>query len=480
MRHLQRHLLKTKYFINILTCTVLSVLIVLTGCGQGTGAQTGSGTGSAVEAAAAQSTAETTAPETEAALSLEEQLKLAWNFLTEGNYKEAVLAFTAVIEIDPKNGDAYRGRAESYLGWAGTADSAEDYASYLALAAGDYDQAAQYLEDAGDLEAARKAQNKKLYTECMEKAHAAMEADDPEEMFEQMRRASLVEGAADLQFDYFDTFQYEYLPYIKDKRDADTAMEYCRLLMEITENSGLREDGNSLGLMMLESMVVGYSEQVFVTTDYIETIDRPILEFIEAHEEYLVSSGAIETLYRCGIALGEMDTAARAYALKVEKIHAGTWAYSDSSRSYDYGADGYSWTGTNKAGYRHETREFDIFGHCLGATAHLDKYDGPDGHVASDTDEVWTYEYESNGPRLLQSSVTHTNARGAHTTVRTYTYADGRLVQLDEFYTWTGEHGITDYSYSGMDVTVTYTGTTGNVRTEERAVNYNGTGALLK
>ena len=39
---------------------------------------------------------------------------LGVRYLSEGNYQEAILAFEAAIEIDPKNADAYRKLAEAY------------------------------------------------------------------------------------------------------------------------------------------------------------------------------------------------------------------------------------------------------------------------------------------------------------------------------------------------------------------------------
>ena len=39
---------------------------------------------------------------------------LGVRYLSEGKYEEAILAFTAAIEIDPKNADAYRKLAEAY------------------------------------------------------------------------------------------------------------------------------------------------------------------------------------------------------------------------------------------------------------------------------------------------------------------------------------------------------------------------------
>lgn len=59
----------------------------------------------------------------------QEQYDLGVRYLSEGNYEEAVLAFTAAIEIEPK-------RAESYLGLAD---------AYIAV--GDMDAARKALED---------------------------------------------------------------------------------------------------------------------------------------------------------------------------------------------------------------------------------------------------------------------------------------------------------------------------------------------
>ena len=46
----------------------------------------------------------------------QEQYDLGQKYLTEGNYEEAILAFTAAIEIDPKRAPAYVGRGDAYLG----------------------------------------------------------------------------------------------------------------------------------------------------------------------------------------------------------------------------------------------------------------------------------------------------------------------------------------------------------------------------
>ena len=53
------------------------------------------------------------------------QYDLGIRYLSEGNYEEAIIAFTAAIEIDPKNKDAYLGLAEVYIA-QGEFDKAEE------------------------------------------------------------------------------------------------------------------------------------------------------------------------------------------------------------------------------------------------------------------------------------------------------------------------------------------------------------------
>ena len=45
----------------------------------------------------------------------QEQYDLGMRYLTEGNYDEAIVAFTAAIEIDPKRAEAYEKLSEAYL-----------------------------------------------------------------------------------------------------------------------------------------------------------------------------------------------------------------------------------------------------------------------------------------------------------------------------------------------------------------------------
>ena len=81
----------------------------------------------------------------------QEQYDLGQKYLTEGNYEEAILAFTAAIEIDPKRPLAYVGRGDAYVAQAGTLSGADAQALYEKALA-DYETAASL----GDAAAAEK------------------------------------------------------------------------------------------------------------------------------------------------------------------------------------------------------------------------------------------------------------------------------------------------------------------------------------
>lgn len=74
-------------------CVVCSFLLSLCTCGQGTDSQSSGAEG----------------------LTWQEQYDLGLRYLEEGNYEEAIIAFTAAIEIDPKRAPAYVGRGDAYV-----------------------------------------------------------------------------------------------------------------------------------------------------------------------------------------------------------------------------------------------------------------------------------------------------------------------------------------------------------------------------
>ena len=68
-----------------------------------------------------------------AAAAWQEQYDLGVKYLSEGNYEEAVIAFTAAIEIDPKRYEAYEGRGDAYWAQEDAASAQVDYAAALEL-----------------------------------------------------------------------------------------------------------------------------------------------------------------------------------------------------------------------------------------------------------------------------------------------------------------------------------------------------------
>lgn len=73
----------------------------------------------------------------------QEQYDLGVRYLSEGNYEEAIIAFTAAIEIDPKQAPAYVGRGDAYIGSGDTEEN-------LLLALDDYEIALSF--DADDID----------------------------------------------------------------------------------------------------------------------------------------------------------------------------------------------------------------------------------------------------------------------------------------------------------------------------------------
>ena len=55
---------------------------------------------------------ESEALQTQAQMTWQEQYDLGLRFLSEGDYEAAILAFTAAIEIDPMQAEAYIGLAD--------------------------------------------------------------------------------------------------------------------------------------------------------------------------------------------------------------------------------------------------------------------------------------------------------------------------------------------------------------------------------
>ena len=68
---------------------------------------------------------------------------LGVRYLSNGNYEEAILAFNAAIEIDPKNAEVYEQRGNAYWELAQSAQGSEQTEAYR-CAAEDYESAMQW------------------------------------------------------------------------------------------------------------------------------------------------------------------------------------------------------------------------------------------------------------------------------------------------------------------------------------------------
>ena len=114
----------------------------------------------------------------------QENYDLGMRYLTEGSYEEAILSFTAAIEIDAKRIDSYIGRGDAYVLWGDTDESVMIEKYELALAdflkavelgdqnADTYMKAANMYVGIGDIDAAiqilwkgsNSTQNRALFT----------------------------------------------------------------------------------------------------------------------------------------------------------------------------------------------------------------------------------------------------------------------------------------------------------------------------
>lgn len=82
--------------------------------------------------------------------SWQEQYDLGMRCLEDGDYQEAILAFSAAIEIDPDRPEAYMGRAEAYIGIEEPEKALKDYKKAKRIARGD-DAYSDLLEDLEEL-----------------------------------------------------------------------------------------------------------------------------------------------------------------------------------------------------------------------------------------------------------------------------------------------------------------------------------------
>ena len=86
----------------------------------------------------------------EAAPTWQEQYDLGIRYLSEGNYEEAIIAFTAAIKIDPKRTEGYLSLAEAYVATGDTGAAQKTLQDALALVDDPTELEAKLAELSGD------------------------------------------------------------------------------------------------------------------------------------------------------------------------------------------------------------------------------------------------------------------------------------------------------------------------------------------
>lgn len=112
----------------------------------------------------------------------QEQFDLGIKYLTDGNYEEAILAFTAVIEIDPNLPDAYVGRGDAYVGASDAMDIGQPRLDYLQSAERDYATALKLAADGHTMTADPAEVEQKLAETAEALAKAEAEAAEQAEL----------------------------------------------------------------------------------------------------------------------------------------------------------------------------------------------------------------------------------------------------------------------------------------------------------
>ena len=202
------------------------------------------------------------------------QYDLGVRYLSEGNYQEAVLAFTAAIEIDPKNPQAYEGRGDAYWALAQT-ETGDAQISACRSAAEDYESAMRYGEETDDLR--RRAGDAYFGARDYEKAapyyDALRETDDDalERLMDCYRELGREEElAALLQRLYTETGNESYLQTLYDVWPQDALQSYGEILGANGTMGFALVDLDLNGVPELicgEIDTKGYSEQIALT-DY--------------------------------------------------------------------------------------------------------------------------------------------------------------------------------------------------------------------
>lgn len=174
----------------------------------------------------------------------QEQYDLGVRYLSDGDYEEAIIAFSAAIEIDPNNPDAYVLRGDAYVMAAGAEpDNAEEY---LRKAKKDYKKAAR-LDDSLEEEMEEKLE------ELEELADGLTEPSDPSANLQIPEDAWVWENHSYAVVEYAGTWE--------------EAVEYCASLGGYPAVITSQEENDALYAYMLE---LGHQSAYIGLTDSAE------------------------------------------------------------------------------------------------------------------------------------------------------------------------------------------------------------------
>lgn len=199
---------------------------------------------------------------------------LGVRYLSDGRYEEAILAFTAAIEIDPKNAQAYEQRGDAYWELAQSAQGSEQTDAYRS-AAEDYESAMQWGSETDELY--RRAADAYYGAQDYEKAEFYYEKllEKDEDVLARLIECSRALGtgkelAKRLQARYLETGEERYLQALCELWPQEALRAYAALLG--TDGTmgfalvDLDEDGTP-ELICGEIDTKGQSEQIALT-DY--------------------------------------------------------------------------------------------------------------------------------------------------------------------------------------------------------------------
>ena len=159
---------------------------------------------------------------------------LGVRYLSDGRYEEAILAFTAAIEIDPKNAQAYEQRGDAYWELAQSVQGSEQTDAYRS-AAEDYESAMQWGSETDELY--RRAADAYYGAQDYEKAESYYEKllEKDEDVLARLIECSRALGtgkelAKRLQARYLETGEERYLQALCELWPQEALRGYAALL----------------------------------------------------------------------------------------------------------------------------------------------------------------------------------------------------------------------------------------------------------